>query len=68
MRAHLGALHEHYGEQTGARIARKHVGWYLDMASHEPALKTEFNRLESAPAQLAWLDGLVANRAWEQAA
>lgn len=30
MRAHLNALHAHYGEDPGVRIARKHVGWYLD--------------------------------------
>lgn len=27
---HLAALHAHYGEYLGVRIARKHVGWYLD--------------------------------------
>ncbi|MFP5440517.1 MAG: tRNA dihydrouridine synthase DusB [Gammaproteobacteria bacterium] len=27
---HLDALHAHYGEHMGVRIARKHVGWYLD--------------------------------------
>lgn len=27
---HLQALYRHYGEEQGVRIARKHVGWYLD--------------------------------------
>ena len=26
---HLNALYDHYGEQLGARIARKHITWYL---------------------------------------
>ncbi|NJD08386.1 MAG: tRNA dihydrouridine synthase DusB [Methylococcaceae bacterium] len=26
--AHLGALHQFYGQPAGVRIARKHVGWY----------------------------------------
>ncbi len=28
--AHLDALHTHYGEHMGVRVARKHIGWYLD--------------------------------------
>jgi len=28
----------------------------------------EFNRIETAPAQLAWLHALGADKAWEQAA
>ncbi len=28
--AHLESLHMHYGEHMGVRIARKHVGWYLN--------------------------------------
>ncbi|MFZ5724598.1 MAG: tRNA dihydrouridine synthase DusB [Pseudomonadota bacterium] len=27
---HLDALQAHYGEFMGVRIARKHIGWYLD--------------------------------------
>ena len=26
--AHLEALYSHYGEDTGVRVARKHLGWY----------------------------------------
>lgn len=28
MRAHLRDLHIFYGEETGVRVARKHIGWY----------------------------------------
>ena len=27
--AHLAAIHAHYGDLQGVRVARKHVGWYL---------------------------------------
>ncbi|MFW5452271.1 tRNA dihydrouridine synthase DusB [Thioalkalivibrio sulfidiphilus] len=29
LREHLEALYSFYGEQSGVRIARKHIGWYL---------------------------------------
>lgn len=68
MQEHVQALHAHYGEQAGLRIARKHVGWYLDVAGRAPAQRTEFNRIESAAAQLDWLEFLAADKAWEHAA
>ena len=68
MTEHVQALHAHYGEQAGLRIARKHVAWYLDAAGSAPALRMDFNRIESAPAQLLWLTALAADKAWEQAA
>jgi tRNA-dihydrouridine synthase B len=51
MLEHLQQLHEFYGETMGARIARKHVGWYL---AHQPAtaeFQHLFNRLDSAAEQ-----------------
>jgi len=30
MRQHLQDLHEHYGPEAGVRVARKHIGWYLE--------------------------------------
>ena len=29
MREHLTRLHRFYGDRTGVRVARKHIGWYL---------------------------------------
>jgi tRNA-dihydrouridine synthase B len=68
MQEHVRALHAHYGDQTGLRMARKHVGWYLDVAGSAPVFKMEFNRIERAPAQLVWLTALAADKAWEHAA
>lgn len=46
--AHLHALYAHYGEQSGVRIARKHLGWY----TRDQAFRTVVNRAESAQQQL----------------
>ena len=53
---HLNDLHQFYGEYTGVRVARKHVGWYLQGAGSDPAPRQEFNRLESAQQQLDKLE------------
>lgn len=52
MLEHVQGLHQLYGEYAGARIARKHVGWYL--AEHDPQgiFRGEFNGIELATAQL----------------
>ena len=68
MGEHVAALHSHYGESAGLRIARKHVGWYLDAADRAPAQRMEFNRIETAAAQLVWLAALATHKPWEQAA
>ncbi|WP_345316737.1 tRNA dihydrouridine synthase DusB [Ferrimonas gelatinilytica] len=56
MQEHLQALHDFYGEERGMRIARKHVGWYLDN-QQQPELRRRFNQLDSATAQREALAG-----------
>lgn len=34
--AHLDSLYSFYGEDTGVRIARKHIGWYCDRCFSDP--------------------------------
>ncbi len=54
---HIAGLHAHYGEALGLRIARKHVGWYFTRwMSNGPALRAVFNTLETAQAQLDYID------------
>lgn len=48
---HIVALHEFYGAHQGVRIARKHVGWYLESAKFGSNFKTHFNRIDEASAQ-----------------
>ena len=71
---HLDALHAFYGESSGVRIARKHLGWYLhtitDRADHTDAADTlrEFraglNQIESATQQrdamAVWFEARIA--------
>jgi tRNA-dihydrouridine synthase B len=35
--AHLDSLYLFYGEETGVRIARKHLGWYCEQLLKSPA-------------------------------
>jgi len=48
---HLAELHSFYGEHMGVRIARKHVGWYLQ--SHDPnkEFRKRFNAIDDALEQ-----------------
>ena len=66
---HLRALHAHYGEQAGVRIARKHLGWYAKDRPENLAFRAVVNRAETAEAQIAltrgYFDALVAGVAPE---
>ena len=54
---HVTGLHDLYGEIAGPRIARKHTGWYFARWDAEAVQRrAEFNRLESAAAQLRYLE------------
>ena len=50
---HLAALHSFYGTLMGARIARKHVGWYLATLPGAREFRSEFNQLETPETQTA---------------
>lgn len=52
MMEHLVNLHQFYGEPMGARIARKHVGWYLQAHDENGQFKRVFNTLETPSQQL----------------
>jgi tRNA-dihydrouridine synthase B len=44
---HLQALHEFYGEYAGVRIARKHIGWYVNSLAGGKAFAKQFNTIEN---------------------
>lgn len=48
---HLAQLHLFYGDPMGVRIARKHVGWYLQAHDAGKQFRKRFNTLECAHAQ-----------------
>ncbi len=69
---HLHALHGFYGEQSGVRIARKHLGWYAKDRPENTAFRAVVNRAETAEAQLRltrdYFDALIAGVAPELSA
>ncbi|MDI9237371.1 tRNA dihydrouridine synthase DusB [Lysobacter sp. LF1] len=61
---HLEHLHAFYGEPSGVRIARKHLGWYAKDRPENAAFRSVVNRAESAEDQLRltrdYFDALIA--------
>ena len=53
MLGHLEAMYALYGDELGARIARKHVGWYARALPGGEALRRASNCASDGPAQLA---------------
>jgi len=49
---HLQNLYTFYGEDTGVRMARKHISWYSKGQSHGGAFRQTVNRVESIEEQL----------------
>src|SRR6266568_2497509 len=50
---HLADHYDFYGEFSGVRIARKHLGWYAEGLTGGEAFRYEVNRLETSAAQIA---------------
>jgi tRNA-dihydrouridine synthase B len=50
---HLQDLYAVYGEVSGVRVVRKHVGWYTRALTGAEGFRTRFNSLETCEAQLA---------------
>ena len=53
---HLSGLYDLYGEYTGVRVARKHLGWYCKKQKNARDFKNKFNLLEKADQQLELVD------------
>jgi tRNA-dihydrouridine synthase B len=49
---HLHELHAFYGDETGVRIARKHIWWYTKELAGSAAFRENMNRLETASEQV----------------
>lgn len=49
---HVKRLHQFYGDYQGVRIARKHVGWYMNERPQGKEFRQQFNRIEHAEEQL----------------
>ena len=53
---HLTNLHVFYGEPMGARIARKHVSWYLQTHDSDGQFRRVFNALDNSEEQVVALE------------
>jgi tRNA-dihydrouridine synthase B len=62
LRDHLHALHAFYGDYLGVRIARKHVGWYLQSCNDTRDFRQRFNQLETASDQVNAVDAFFSSR------
>ena len=51
MLGHLDELHRFYGEQTGVRVARKHLTWYCENLEEAEEFRHRVVRVESALEQ-----------------
>ncbi len=63
--AHLDSLYVFYGEDTGVRIARKHLGWYCEQCLPAASVRRSLMAAESTATQFAlasehlneWVEG-----------
>ncbi len=56
LRAHLDDLYGFYGEETGVRIARKHISWYTKGLVGSAHFRHAMNQLATVREQLAATD------------
>ena len=50
--SHLNDIYQFYGEPSGVRIARKHIGWYINNQAGANSFRTRINKIENAGRQL----------------
>jgi len=66
MEEHLLAHYAFYGEFTGVRTARKHIGWYVNDLVGGETFRQRMNRIESCQEQLTavhdFFDSLTTER------
>ena len=62
---HLDDHYRFYGEHTGVRTARKHIGWYLEGFSGSAELRRQVNGAETTTDQVSalesWFDRFSTN-------
>jgi tRNA-dihydrouridine synthase B len=54
---HLEEILSHYGESTGVKIARKHVGWYSKGLNGSADFRVSINQMDSAAAMRDLING-----------
>lgn len=64
--AHLVDLYSFYGEYSGVRVARKHIGWYVRTLEGGECFRRHMNGLESAQQQLSAVRAFFENQATDR--
>jgi tRNA-dihydrouridine synthase B len=62
--AHLQAIYAFHGEESGLRIARKHLGWYAKLLESAPEARARLMAEVSTSSQFACANELFG--AWAQ--
>ena len=65
---HLDNLYSFYGEFTGVRIARKHIGWYCKHKQDAIFLRARVNQAETAGQQLKIIKDYFNNQIQQELA
>ncbi|WP_114963688.1 tRNA dihydrouridine synthase DusB [Tritonibacter mobilis] len=65
---HYEAMLEFYGEDLGLRVARKHLGWYMDEAGTPTALRREVLTAKNTAEVLRLLPAALQDQTQEDAA
>jgi len=60
VREHLEALYAFYGRETGVRVARKHIAWYLKGKPGAAEFRARMNTIETCEAQASAVDEFFA--------
>jgi tRNA-dihydrouridine synthase B len=63
LRGHLAELYGFYGEETGVRVARKHISWYTKGLVGSAQFRHAMNRLQTVNQQLAVTDDFFLGHA-----
>ena len=58
---HEEAMLHHYGESTGVKIARKHVGWYSKGLNNSADFRVRINQVDTAQAVKALINDYYAS-------
>jgi len=66
---HLEDHYQFYGEYTGVRTARKHIGWYIEGLPHAAQLRQQINSSETTTDQVnalqTWFEQFSTNETIE---
>ena len=63
LKAHLADLYAFYGDETGLRIARKHISWYTKGLAGSANFRHAMNRLQTVEQQIGAIEGFFGTLA-----